>query len=289
MANVPDILTIIKTADISEYLSSQKLAARNFYGEGPIDKRLSILLLMERTAVEWAYDMNPTDSTLVSTGEYLYALSAPYSIQAQVILSNITQSPPVITGPVDQSVTVGDNATFSVSVVSSLPVTYQWYLNGSPIVGANSQTYTKTDAQLSDSGGQYSVIVANSAGSATSNTATLTVTAVNQGRFYWGDTDYSADINAGDNDVPYNGVFPYTPGQPLQVQFPAAAANFKYIAVEYPVTESTKTQYASPPIDSGIIPSIAFDNVKTIGSVKIIFSRSGNPFSQNTSNPVTFS
>lgn len=81
-----------------------------------------------------------------------------------------------ITGPQSQTVTVGASATFAVTlgVSSTPPVGYQWLVNGSPIAGATSAVYTRTNAQLADALG-YSVIVTNPAGSVTSVVANLTV------------------------------------------------------------------------------------------------------------------
>lgn len=289
MATIPDTQTVITIADISEYLVSEKIAANNFYPSQVLDTRHPILLLMERTAVDWAYSMNQNDPTLIKTGGYLYSLCGPYAPLAEQIIDDSTQSPPEITGPVDQTVNVGGDATFSVTVVSSLPVIYQWYLNGNPILGAVSSSYTKTDAQLDDDGEVYSVKVSNEAGDAFSNPAILTVMADVVGYYYFGVTDYSNQLNAGIDSVPFIGTFPITVGNPLSVQFPPEAATERFIVVKYPVTETTKTNYSNAPINNGAIPSIAFDNVKTITTWKYIFSRNGNPFSQNTSNPVIFS
>ena len=59
----------------------------------------------------------------------------------------------------------------------SLPVgwlCYQWYKNGSIILGANAPSLSLPSAQLSD-GGSYTVTVSNQAGTVTSETATLSV------------------------------------------------------------------------------------------------------------------
>jgi hypothetical protein len=55
-------------------------------------------------------------------------------------------------------------------------MTYQWKMGGTPISGATSPTYGTPATVTSDNGAQFTVVVANSAGSATSNAAILTVT-----------------------------------------------------------------------------------------------------------------
>src|SRR5208337_4573158 len=55
------------------------------------------------------------------------------------------------------------------------PLAYQWYLNGSAISGATASTYTTPPTTSSNNGAVYTVTVSNSAGSVTSNAATLTI------------------------------------------------------------------------------------------------------------------
>jgi len=73
---------------------------------------------------------------------------------------------------------VGQTATFSVVASGTSPLSYQWQKAGAPIAGATSASYTTPATTSSDNGTQFRVVVSNSAGSATSNTATLTVTTV---------------------------------------------------------------------------------------------------------------
>lgn len=85
---------------------------------------------------------------------------------------------PVITGqPQSQTVAIGGTATFTVTATGSPAPTYQWRKNGTNISGATSATYSKSNVVAGDAG-TYSVVVTNSAGSVTSNNATLTVTQV---------------------------------------------------------------------------------------------------------------
>ncbi|MFT3782202.1 MAG: discoidin domain-containing protein [Nibricoccus sp.] len=83
-------------------------------------------------------------------------------------------APTITTQPVSQTVTEGNSATFSVAASGS-GLSYQWKKNNVAISGATGSAFTISAAQLSDAG-SYTVVVSNSAGSATSNTATFTVT-----------------------------------------------------------------------------------------------------------------
>jgi len=87
----------------------------------------------------------------------------------------VNGSAPVITGqPATQTNVVNASAAFGVSAKGSAPLTYQWFFNGASISGAVSNYLAVTNLQLS-SAGDYSVIVSNAYGQATSLNAKLTV------------------------------------------------------------------------------------------------------------------
>ena len=83
--------------------------------------------------------------------------------------------PVVITQPANQTVGVGGTATFSVTASGTVPLSYAWQKNGTPIPGANGTSYTTNSLLLSDSGSQFSCLISNAYGSATSSNAMLTV------------------------------------------------------------------------------------------------------------------
>jgi hypothetical protein len=88
-----------------------------------------------------------------------------------------------ITGqPVTQYVNVGDSATYQVTAVSSLPLTYQWFeappgsSTFTAIPGATSSTYTANNATTAESGSVFYAVVSNgTTSSVTSNSAALWV------------------------------------------------------------------------------------------------------------------
>ncbi|PYT81684.1 MAG: hypothetical protein DMG40_08195, partial [Acidobacteria bacterium] len=82
-------------------------------------------------------------------------------------------APYITTQPADQTVTVGQTATFSVVATGTAPLSYQWQKNGTAISGATSASYTTPTTTSSDNGAQFVVVVSDSAGSMTSNAATL--------------------------------------------------------------------------------------------------------------------
>jgi hypothetical protein len=86
-------------------------------------------------------------------------------------------APSITAQPASQSVSVGQAATFTVSASGTAPFTYRWQKNGAPIAGATLSSYTTPDTSLADNGAAFVVVVSNAAGSATSSSATLAVSA----------------------------------------------------------------------------------------------------------------
>ena len=84
--------------------------------------------------------------------------------------------PSIVTQPANQTVAVGQTATFSVAASGGSPLSYQWRKNGANISGATSSSYTTPATVSSDNGSLFSVVVSNPYGSVTSANATLTVT-----------------------------------------------------------------------------------------------------------------
>jgi len=82
--------------------------------------------------------------------------------------------PSIATQPVSQTVSEGATVGFTVAVSGTEPFSYQWEKNGAAINGATGATLTLNSVTTGDAG-TYTVIVKNSAGSVTSNPATLTV------------------------------------------------------------------------------------------------------------------
>jgi hypothetical protein len=97
------------------------------------------------------------------------------SAQATLTVSSAPVAPTITTQPVNQTVSAGQTATFSVVASGTAPLTYQWQKNGSAITGATAASYTTPVTTTADSGELFRVVVSNSAGNVTSNSATLTV------------------------------------------------------------------------------------------------------------------
>jgi hypothetical protein len=83
--------------------------------------------------------------------------------------------PVITTQPLNQTVTAGSNANFSVTVAGSPPLSYQWRFGLQNIPGATNASLTLTNV-LSGQAGNYAVMVTNAFGSALSSNAVLTIT-----------------------------------------------------------------------------------------------------------------
>ena len=103
------------------------------------------------------------------------------STSATLTVTTSATAPTITTPPANQTVTAGQTATFTVAASGTAPLSYQWQRsnNGGTTwtnVGTNASSYTTGATAAADSGALFRVVVSNSAGSATSATATLTVT-----------------------------------------------------------------------------------------------------------------
>jgi putative Ig domain-containing protein/centrosomal CEP192-like protein/Ig-like domain-containing protein len=121
--------------------------------------------------------------TPAGSGTFLFAAqvadAAGHTAQ-QPLSIQILAAPTITSQPTSRTITAGQTATFSVTASGTAPLSYQWTKNGTAISGATLSSYTTPTETVSDNGAQFAVIVSNSAGSVTSNAATLTVTTPGQ-------------------------------------------------------------------------------------------------------------
>ncbi len=83
--------------------------------------------------------------------------------------------PTITTQPANATVVAPATATFNVVAAGTAPLTYQWRKGGVNITGATSASYTTPATAAADNASQFSVVVTNAVGTATSGNATLTV------------------------------------------------------------------------------------------------------------------
>jgi len=93
---------------------------------------------------------------------------------ATLTINTVPVLPTITTQPVSQTVVDGGSAVFSVVAQSSVPLSYQWQLDGVDLDGATSATL-ELGAVTEGDAGSYRVIVGNTAGEIASFVATLII------------------------------------------------------------------------------------------------------------------
>jgi peptidase A4-like protein/Ig-like domain-containing protein len=136
--------------------------------------------------------------------------SARTSAATLTVTSPVTVPPTITSQPVSVTVAAGSPASFSAAASGSPTPTVQWQFSTdggkswSNVTGATSTTYSFTTA-TTENGYEYEAVFTNSSGSATTNAATLTVTAAPEQSSNW--SGY-ADTGSGFSAVSGSWVVP---------------------------------------------------------------------------------
>ena len=141
------------------------------------------------------YTINPVQLSDADTYTARVANSADtvYSNAATLTVNPLVVAPSITSHPSTQTVNVGTQVAFSVGAAGTAPFNYQWFKDGAPLNGANSDTYTIPSAQATDAGA-YRVDVGNAAGTVSSNTASLAVNKLAQTLTFAGPADQGFSI-----------------------------------------------------------------------------------------------
>lgn len=123
------------------------------------------------------------DGAAVSTAtSYIFTnVRAAHTIEATFKQKITVEKPSIGKQPQNVSVKAGEQATFTVKATGT-DLTYQWQINRNngkgfvDITGADKASYTTGVADMLCNGYKYQCVISNSAGSVTTNAATLTVT-----------------------------------------------------------------------------------------------------------------
>lgn len=122
-----------------------------------------------------SFDMNGYEFRCVVTNNYGSATSTGATL-------TVTSAPVITAQPTDQTVAVGENAVFTVTVTGSTPLTYQWWWKSgdqpwykNTTGGHNTNTLT-VSGEARRNGYKYKCEITNEFGTVTSDIVTLTVT-----------------------------------------------------------------------------------------------------------------
>ncbi len=160
--------------------------------------------------------------TLGDIGSYDVVVTNPGgstpSTAASLTVNPAVVAPTIATQPSAQSVVPGGTATFTVGANGTAPFGYQWYKGASPLAdggnisGANAVTLTVSGVTAADVA-NYSVVVSNSAGTATSNAASLTLAALvtPSGAISYAGGSYGQNFDS----LPASGTFTLASNGPL--------------------------------------------------------------------------
>lgn len=149
----------------------------------------SVTATGEQLQYQWLRDELPIAGATSATFSITAAAAADDGVLFTVLVGNpggivgsqsvaltVLSAPAVTVQPVSQTVIDGDPVVFAVSATGG-NLQYQWRRNGNTIAGATSRVLRLPGAAASDDNAVYSVVLTNTLGSATSNSATLRVTA----------------------------------------------------------------------------------------------------------------
>ena len=135
---------------------------------------------------QWRFNNNnifgATNATLVlsnlsltNAGRYQVVVrNTDGAVESDVVTLTVYQSVTILAQPVTQIVSLGSNATFSVSAIGNGPVSYQWRRNGAVLEGQTNATLTITNAQESDDA-DYDCLLSDAVGTVQSAAARLIV------------------------------------------------------------------------------------------------------------------
>ena len=129
-------------------------------------------------------DTAGTSTTQTFTGQTISRNGGPGAQATQQV--TISAAPQIVTQPTAATATAPNAATFTISCSGSPSPTFQWQISTDGgttwgnLAGQTASTLTLTPTALPQNASQYRAICINTAGSATSNAATLTVITIPQ-------------------------------------------------------------------------------------------------------------
>jgi len=156
---MPTIASIVSIYPIAQYLATVDINKRGLYGGG-VDLQLPEKIRNIGMSVERIYNDDPTDTTLTSTANYLYALMGKYGMQAQAvtgiagsvagIISNV-QSPLPLDFEVTASSIIADGEntkTFTAFIGCNIEFTRGGITQNTTNIGGSYYTWNKVTGEF---------------------------------------------------------------------------------------------------------------------------------------------
>lgn len=122
MALPVDIELYIQYGQASSYLAAQDFSRQSLLRGGAFRTDLPQRLHVCTRLLEWAYNRNPNDETLVNVANYLYQLCSKYIQQAKQIIANMAQG------------TIVNPANNAVSILAPIYIEFYVGVTASPVV-----------------------------------------------------------------------------------------------------------------------------------------------------------
>ena len=119
-------------------------------------------------------EITTTNAGANNAGSYTVVVTSPYgSVTSAVAALTVLLPPTILVQPVSRGVLPGGSATLSVTATGTPPLDYLWYVNGASLVQDGTNPVLSLSGMNTGNVGQYTVVVTNIYGSATSQVATL--------------------------------------------------------------------------------------------------------------------
>ena len=156
---MPTTASIVSIYPVAQYLATIDINKRGLYGGG-VDLQLPEKIRNIGMSVERIYNDDPTDTTLTSTANYLYALMGKYGMQAQAvtgiagsvagIISNV-QSPLPLDFEVTASSIIADGEntkTFTAFIGCNIEFTRGGITQNTTNIGGSYYTWNKVTGEF---------------------------------------------------------------------------------------------------------------------------------------------
>ena len=156
---MPTTASIVSIYPVAQYLATIDINKRGLYGGG-VDLQLPEKIRNIGMSVERVYNDDPTDTTLTTTANYLYALMGKYGMQAQAvtgiagsvagIISNV-QSPLPLDFEVTASSIIADGEntkTFTAFIGCNIEFTRGGITQNTTNIGGSYYTWNKVTGEF---------------------------------------------------------------------------------------------------------------------------------------------